>query len=253
MNKKVSAKLQSRLNIFRDLGYVLTPKAMIMDFGCGSGATVQELRSLGYQSFGCDFEFKQEKGIDTEALATQRLIRLVDTRPYKLPFDDDTFDVVISDQVFEHVQDYPESISEINRILKPDGFCLHVFPARYKLIEPHVYVPLATVVRSSPWLYIWAALGIRNEHQGGLSVRDTVDRNKSYLSAHTNYLPKQRIREYFREYFSEVDFCEQLFLKYSARGRHVYTLSKYIPFIPALYSTVHSRVVYAGKPVKNPE
>ena len=145
---------------------------------------------------------------------------------------------------------YSETISEISRILKPGGFCLHIFPARYKLIEPHVYVPLSTVIRSYPWLYIWAAVGIRNEHQNGLSVRDTVDRNKNYLRTHTNYLPKRRIRQYFGEFFREVDFCERLFLKNSARGSRVYTLSKFLPFIPALYSTIRSRVVFASKHVK---
>ena len=61
---------------------------------------------------------------------------------------------------------------------------------------------------------------------------------------------KRRIRQYFEEFFREVDFCERLFLKNSARGSRVYTLSKFLPFIPALYSAIRSRVVFASKHVK---
>lgn len=250
MKTKMSSTLLSKFNIIRDLGYKLSPDSTVMDFGCGSGGTVQELRNLGYQSFGCDFEFKQEKNVATEMLEDQKFIRLVDSHPYRLPFDDDTFDFIFSDQVFEHVQNYPESIAEIKRILKPGGFCLHIFPSRYKLIEPHVYVPFSSVINSYPWLYFWASMGIRNEHQEGLTVRDTVNRNYKYLRNNTNYLPKKQIREYFGASFKEVGFHEKLFLKYSAKGRYVYAISRIFPFLPAVYSTLHSRVVLAGQPVK---
>lgn len=251
MKTKMSSRLLSKFNISRDLGYELSPGSMIMDFGCGSGGTVQELRNLGYESFGCDFEFKQDKNVDTAMLEDQKFIRLVDSHSYRLPFDDDMFDFVFSDQVFEHVQNYPESISEIKRILKPSGFCLHIFPSKYKLIEPHVHVPFSTVIKSYPWLYFWASMGIRNRHQEGLSIRETADRNYKYLRNHTNYLSKKEIHKYFGIHFKEVRFCEKQFLKYSVKGRHVYALSGFFPFLPAVYSTLHSRVVLAGCPEKS--
>lgn len=89
---------------------------------------------------------------------------------HELSFDDNTIDAVLSDQVFEHVQSYSESIVEHNRVLKTDGFCLNIFPSRYKPIEPHAYVPLSSVIRLYPWLYLWAVLGIRNKHQASLSA-----------------------------------------------------------------------------------
>ena len=49
------------------------------------------------------------------------ILRVISENPYRIPFDDNTFDIVFSDQVFEHVQDYPTAISEIKRVLKPTG------------------------------------------------------------------------------------------------------------------------------------
>jgi len=250
MNSKASNYLLSKLRIIEDLDYGLGPESVILDFGCGSGRRVLGLRSLGYQSYGCDFKFKEQDNADTSSLVQRQIIRLIQEHPYRLPFDDDTFDVVMSDQVFEHVNNYPESIAEISRVLKADGCCLHIFPSRYKMIEPHSLVPFATVLRSYPWLYIWAALGIRNQHQRDLSIRETVDRNSRYLAGHTNYLTKAQVRQHFENSFGEVKFCEELFLKYSKRGFHLYKLSWVFSFLPFIYSTFHSRVIAARYPRK---
>lgn len=44
-----------------------------------------------------------------------------------LPFQDNTFDTIISTECFEHDPEYRESFSKIYKMLKPDGlFCLRV-------------------------------------------------------------------------------------------------------------------------------
>ena len=109
MTAKTSQSLQIVLKIARDLGCELNPESVIMDFGCGAGKVVGELRGLGYQAFGCDIKFKDEDHADTKSMQSEKLIRLIDMQSYKLPFEDETFDIVISDQVFEHVQNYSGS------------------------------------------------------------------------------------------------------------------------------------------------
>jgi len=41
-------------------------------------------------------------GLDVAALQDNGMIRLIDLEPYRIPFDDDTFDLVVSEQVLEH-------------------------------------------------------------------------------------------------------------------------------------------------------
>ena len=71
--------------------------------------------------------------------------------PYRLPFEDSSIDVVLSDQVFEHVLNYPQAIAELRRITRPGGsFCTH-FPAAMTPRNAHsrascINFPAAVVV-----------------------------------------------------------------------------------------------------------
>jgi SAM-dependent methyltransferase len=57
-------------------------------------------------------------------------VDVVLTNPYKFPFNDMEFDVVISSQTFEHIE-YPWlTIREIARVLKPGGMCFIIAPAK---------------------------------------------------------------------------------------------------------------------------
>ena len=42
-----------------------------------------------------------------------------------IPFPDDSLDIIISEDVFEHVADYPKAMQEIRRVLRPGG--VHIF------------------------------------------------------------------------------------------------------------------------------
>lgn len=60
-------------------------------------------------------------------------IRCEDIR--RLTFGDDSFDLVISMEVLEHVFDVPAAVSEIARVLKPGGEHIFTIPVRYPFPE----------------------------------------------------------------------------------------------------------------------
>jgi len=251
-NKKnnLSYILGLKMKIIKEFGFELNPQSVILDFGCGSGKYVKELRENGYQAFGCDINLKSEENVDTESMIKNDIIRLIDLKNYILPFEDNTFDLIISDQVFEHVQNYSETIYEISRILKPEGFCLHIFPSRYITFEPHVFVPFSSVVQSYWWVQLWVFLGIRNEWQDSHSIKERSIRFYNYLKDKTNYLSKKQLEEKFRLYFKDVIFCEKTFLKFSRRGKYLFVVTKIFPFISSLYSTFYSRTILTRLPVR---
>lgn len=235
MNQSAASIL---LSIPKEMGRDIAPGSTILDFGCGAGKTVSELQGYGFQAYGCDFDVVIS---DTDKLAA---IRAIETEPYKLPFEDNTFDFIYSNQVFEHVQNYSESLAEIKRVLKADGCCLHIFPARNKVIEVHVFVPFSSIIRSYMWMLMWAKLGIRNRFQGGKSATETATDNQQYLNTCTNYLSKRQLSQEFGTYFNEVVFCEICFLKNTSRGKKLYPMFKVLPFLTLLYSTFRTRVVF---------
>jgi ubiquinone/menaquinone biosynthesis C-methylase UbiE len=154
---------------------------------------------------------------------------------------------VISDQVFEHVKDYPATLQEVHRVLKPGGISLHFFPSRYVLIEPHVHIPFASVLQNYYWLRLWASLGMRTREQKGLSAKETADRNYDYLSKQTIYLTKSEITSHCARFFGTIRFCEDIFIKYIQRVPMLYKLSKVASFLPVLYSTLRTRVLFFSK------
>lgn len=235
------------LKILRDLKTPITEHTKILDLGCGAGLMVQAGRDKGLQFFGCGFNLRDDFNEANRALIEQGVLREISEQPYHIPFEDGYFDVVLSDQVFEHVMDYPTTLREIQRVLKPGGAFLHVFPARYRPIEPHILVPLASMLRARWWLRSWALFGIRNQFQKTMSAEEATEANWTFLTNHTNYLPKPTLQQQFSRFFSDVQFVEKVFLKHSRRGRKVYRLSGVLPFLPKVYSAVGTRVAYGRR------
>lgn len=249
-NKEFSNDLKTKLKIIKKFGFSLSSQSVFMDFGCGSGKMVKELCDLGYQAFGCGTRYDNEEGIDTEAMIRQGTIRIVNLENYILPFEDNTFDFIFSNNVFEHVQNYQETISELARVLKPGGYCLHFFPSRWRPIESHIYVPFSSVIQSNWWLYFWVLLGIRNEWQDCNTIKERNIRFYNYLRQETNYLSRQQLTREFGMKFNEVIFCEKEFLQFSRRGKYVFAMSRILPFVPYIYSTFRSRVILTRHPNK---
>ena len=152
-------------------------------------------------------------------------------------------DVVISDQVFEHVLDYPRTIAELHRVMRPGGVFLHSFPSRYRCIEGHIFVPMTSMFRPRWWLWLWAALGIRNEFQVGLPAAEVVERNVQFLERGTLYLGPRRIKRDFARYFASVEYVERVFLPYSNRPRK---LGK-VPFGADIYGLLWNRFLYGRR------
>jgi ubiquinone/menaquinone biosynthesis C-methylase UbiE len=225
--------------------------ATVLDLGCGNGNLVRVLRQEGLDAYGCDFA--DTAGSDLSSQDIGELLLPIPPGPYRIPFEDSRFDYVISSQVLEHVMDYPGTFAEIRRVLKPGGISLHVFPPRHVLIEPHVFVPLASVIRNQTWLYFWAFLGIRNQFQAGKAFREVARLNYNYLRNHTNYLSKAQILRHATR-FSEAAFREDVFFEPSAAEKQRQSLKKRI-FVKLfgdklrvwIYGTFVMRALYLRK------
>lgn len=241
----LSPRQQHQFAILADAGHAPRPGARILDFGCGEGAAVRALRAAGFEAHGCDVVLRDTEG--ARQLAEAGLVRAISMQPYHLPYEDGSFDVVFSDQVFEHVQNYPETIAELHRVMKPGSVALHIFPSRWRIIEPHLFVPFGTWCHNRAWLRLWALLGVRNEFQANKGLAEVIDENQRYLAQHTNYLPRRTVMDEFRRAYREVAFREDLFLKHSRRGKHVYGMSALLPGLVWLYSQVGSTVVVSVK------
>ena len=116
--------------------------ARLLDFGCGAGEVVLEALRHGYDAWGVDtFDAGWQHFADpATANLGQRLRRIAAGEP--LSFDDAWFDVIVSNQVFEHIADITPVASELARVLRPGGKLIAIFPTIEVIIEPHVMAPV---------------------------------------------------------------------------------------------------------------
>jgi len=242
MNYFLNRLEKSRVNfavisgILADLDVSPDKNDPILDIGCGMGTLVYVFRQQGYRAFGADLrdDFAACLGkLEAEHLlfGDSDILRTITHSPYRLPFPDEQFRFICSQQVLEHVHDKDTFFAESARVLKPGGLALHVFPPRWCPIEGHSYVPFASVFQGERYLRFWAWLGIRNSYQKNLRYREAAARNARYLAEQTSYLPRKAVGRSARRYFSEVRHVEHLFLKYRLPGGKVWAK---VPGIPLL-------------------
>lgn len=224
--------------ILAEFGYRMKSNSRILDFGCGSGACVMEYRKAGIDAYGCDIIIEEK----------DPHLRPVERGSNKIPFEDNSFDFVYSDQVMEHVQDHASVLAEISRVLKPGGVSLHIFPSKWKPIECHVYVPFGGAFRNRNWLRLWALLGIRNSYQMGMSAMEVVRLNHEYLHSGTNYLSRRRLEREFRSRFGNVEFAEHFLVKHGfGKARLLWPLVRRFPLVGRLFGTFSTRVLFVKK------
>jgi SAM-dependent methyltransferase len=99
------------------------PNPRILDVGCGTGANLKMLAAYG-KAEGVDIseqavEFCRQRGLDSVKLGAAE----------QLPYESDSFDLVTSLDVVEHLDDDVAGLREMRRVLRRDGRLLLFVPA----------------------------------------------------------------------------------------------------------------------------
>lgn len=120
---------ERRIRLLQEL--VPLQGARILDAGCGLGLYVRRLRQDSPQVYGVD--------IDGDRLrqASDSLPNLCQASAEALPFPDGWFDVVLSNEVIEHVDDERAALAEAVRVLRPGGHLALFAPNRLYPFETH--------------------------------------------------------------------------------------------------------------------
>lgn len=183
----------------------IAPEAIVVDIGCGPRSFLAGMG--GRHVFVDDLigAYISELGATYEGLA-------VNARSELLPFEDDSIDVVYSVNMLDHVDDLPETMFELHRVLSPSGvmvlqtyFNSHpLLPSepgvvdRYafdSLIEPYFVVEnLRTHEVESPEINSYYTMGILTCQLRKREVK-VPDRNRSRLTDPEYVAPQSAITE----------------------------------------------------------
>ncbi len=117
------------------------PPARLLDFGCGAGEVVGLALHAGFDGWGVDtFDEVWEQYGHAAGKYGGRIVRTISGEP--LPFDNESFDIVVTNQVFEHLEDPRPVVHEVVRVLRRQGLLVAMFPTREVVIEPRLKAPI---------------------------------------------------------------------------------------------------------------
>jgi SAM-dependent methyltransferase len=104
---------------------------LVLENGCGVGMYVEKLTSLGSRVIGLEYDFERalEAGIKSD--------EIINAAGEFVPLLSSTFDLILSHEVIEHVQDDHSAICEMLRLLKPGGRAVIFCPNRGYPFETH--------------------------------------------------------------------------------------------------------------------
>jgi SAM-dependent methyltransferase len=103
----------------------------VLEDGCGVGMYLERLAGLGSRVTGLEYDFERA------GEARRRSPRVVNAAGESIPFPSSSFDLVLSHEVIEHVQDDRAAIREMVRVLKAGGRAVIFCPNRGYPFETH--------------------------------------------------------------------------------------------------------------------
>jgi SAM-dependent methyltransferase len=106
-------------------------KGKILENGCGVGMYVEHLSPFGGEVIGLEYDFERAAEAHTNSP------HIINAAGECIPLPASTFDLILSHEVIEHVQDDRLAICEMVRVLKPGGRIALFCPNRGYPFETH--------------------------------------------------------------------------------------------------------------------
>lgn len=184
---KYGSVTEQRLPLFRKrvsmlLGHVRSESISVLDIGTSSGEFLQAAKELGCEASGV------EPSSDGVRIAKGKGLSVFQSSAEELPFSDNTFDVVHSNHVFEHLADPQKACMEAFRVLKKGGIFFLEVPNQFDNINFFRYRVVGSVpirdqnVRSIHHLFFFSRISMKklllNAGFSDITVKDVYGRKR---------------------------------------------------------------------------
>ncbi|MCL7488658.1 MAG: class I SAM-dependent methyltransferase [Desulfobulbaceae bacterium] len=137
-------KAKTMISVLEDYFGCSLNRFDLLNVGGSTGIIDHYLSSHFHQVIGIDIDENAISHAKREFKKENLIFEIGDAM--KLRFADNTFDVVIFSQVYEHLPNSQTAINEIHRVLKPSGVCFFAANNRLMWNEPHYNLPLLSVI-----------------------------------------------------------------------------------------------------------
>lgn len=148
---------------YYELFPIPTPER-VLELGCGNGYQSAFLSKIAKEVVATDLPHEDlsthtpgmKVAIDLHKRLDISNVTLIPCSAESLPFEDDSFDMVYSSHVLEHIPDQAKALNEIFRVLKPGGYHFCVVPTTtekvYAFFNFHIYLVSHSIKRFYQWI-----------------------------------------------------------------------------------------------------
>ena len=230
--KYVSSNYDSYILFIQE--FLLNKKDLkILDFGCGIGNLLNVLNEsdINCELYGVDiFENQSLFEIAKENAPFAQIKRI---KPYEKFDFGEKFDIILSNQVFEHIENLDDVYQHLSKILKPNGIIFCGFPTKEIIIEPHLKIPFIHIFDKESkalhcYLKISMFLRLGQFSRRGFNNKKYLENRKNFCKNQIFYLSLHDHMELLNRNFSKVFTINDLWLKHK---RNYKTYSNNIKFL----------------------
>ncbi len=137
----------------------------VLDIGCSSGIITREIAKHSKKVVGLDVD---ENAIKKAALnyKTVNNLSFRVAKGEKIPFDNNSIDIIFCNQVYSYVSNPNKMMLEIKRVLKHGGICLFTGDNLFRPIEPLYKLPFIRLLPKNLTKYILRIAGHKTYYIG---------------------------------------------------------------------------------------
>jgi SAM-dependent methyltransferase len=218
--------------ILKKISYLCAHGGHVLDYGCGKGSLVEEGLRQGFSIFGCEL-FGAGSGVTIRNQLHEKGLfgsKVREITEGKIPFPNSYFDLIVSNQVFEHVPHLDPVLAELSRVLKPSGKVLCIFPIQECFRDhagtlfAHWFPPNSKAQYYC--LFFFRSLGFGRLKEGRGKPGEWAEFFKGWLAENTSYLPKNEIDQIFQRHFLEVQHFEEDYVNFRLMEKGFYQASR---------------------------
>jgi len=132
---------------------IKTENLDILDFGTGSWRIIDEFSKYKFgKIFGIDY-FSDAKYSEYKSKLNKDNVQLIQAQSNKLPFENESLDIISSLCVIEHLVRVEDSLSEFDRVLKPGGYVVIACPNWSSVTVPLSVFSTVVKTRKRYWQF----------------------------------------------------------------------------------------------------
>lgn len=199
------------------------PGARILDYGCGGGAVVAAGLAAGLDIWGADVYYAGSNSRAEAAAAGLLGGAIREMTNGRIGWPSESFDLVVNNQVMEHIADLAGALEEMRRVLKPGGAMLSIFPSRDVWREGHIGIPFSHWFAKGSRLrfyYTWAlrAAGLGYWKEQAPTSRQWASEKLEWIDRYTHYRSRREIfAAYDRLFANELREADYIRFRLLAR------------------------------------